>query len=263
MKNTDIMLLILMIIIIILITVGILTLSGCTFKSDDKVAVLSFHSFDGGGPEYSVSIGNPELLSYQSKTEYLDKDHDQMTGAGYDEIFAFTGLKPGNTIVTITSSSPIVESETITYDAVIDDQLKVTLTKRTDQTESPLAITPTPTLIMALNDNVYYLSIEENETAEAFIDLCSTGELTVNMTDNATNEIIGKIDQALPTRNTNSTAQAGDLIFYEDNQIAICYEPLEGSFIKFASCDAITKEVIKDSLKNHQIELTFWAEWSE
>lgn len=105
-----------------------LTLPGCTQMREEGTS-LSFHSFDGGDPEYSVSIENPDILSYRCRNQYAKANHGEINGAGYDVIFTFTGLKEGKTAVTVTCSSRIAENEETVYYATVDKDLSVTLDK--------------------------------------------------------------------------------------------------------------------------------------
>jgi len=91
-------------------------------------ATLSFHSFDGGGPRYSIELDS-DIVSYESKKEYDKPDHKRMRGAGYDVIFTFTGLKTGETVVTVKKQSPIHEreNEDRKYRLKVDKDLNVTI----------------------------------------------------------------------------------------------------------------------------------------
>ncbi len=107
--------------------------SGCNDepKADGKKeAVLSFHSFDGGGPEYSVKIKNPEVLSYTFEREYSKPNHEELDGAGYDAVFKFKGLKEGETEVTVYSNSPIAGDEEYKYTAKVDKDFNVNIKEK-------------------------------------------------------------------------------------------------------------------------------------
>lgn len=106
-------------------------LHGCA-ETGAKETTLSFHSFDGGGPEYSVSIGDPEMLSCRQSKQYAKANHEELNGAGYDVILTFAGLKEGKTSVTVTCTMRGTEEDRFVYDAEVDKELKVTLEKRED-----------------------------------------------------------------------------------------------------------------------------------
>ena len=96
----------------------------------EKNPTLTFDSFDGGGPEYTVEIEDTEILSCSSERRYDKPNHEELTGSGYDVILTFTGLMPGDTVVTVRGESPIVPEEEHVYDVIVDEELNVSLTER-------------------------------------------------------------------------------------------------------------------------------------
>ena len=89
-------------------------------------ATLTFHSFDGGGPRYSVVLDS-DIVSCQKEKRYKNPDHKKVRGAGYDVVFTFTGLKAGETVVTVQKRSPVHEreNEDRLYKLKVDNDLNV------------------------------------------------------------------------------------------------------------------------------------------
>ena len=89
-------------------------------------ATLTFHSFDGGGPHYSVVLDS-DIVSCQKEKRYNKPDHKRLKGAGYDVVFTFTGLKAGETVVTVQKRSPVKEklNEDRLYKLKVDNGLNV------------------------------------------------------------------------------------------------------------------------------------------
>ena len=98
-------------------------------EQEQETASLVLSSFDGGGPEYQITIEDPQIVSYTYRRMYDDPDHEMMTGSGYDNIYTFTGLKPGTTTMTVSMTSPLMENEDAVYTIVVDDNLNVTLSQ--------------------------------------------------------------------------------------------------------------------------------------
>ena len=94
-------------------------------EPEKQLTTLVFDSFDGGGPEYEISLDDPEIVSYTMKKKYYSDEHEQLTGAGYDVIFTFTGIKPGNTVMTVSAFSPIAPEPDRVYSVVVDEELNV------------------------------------------------------------------------------------------------------------------------------------------
>ena len=96
--------------------------AGCRKKS----VTLSFSSFEGGGPSFSITIEDESVVSVERTRKYYDANHERLKGAGYDVVFTFTGLKPGTTPITIASRSPTDGRETEHhYIVTVDDKLDV------------------------------------------------------------------------------------------------------------------------------------------
>ena len=93
-------------------------------------AVLSFDSFDGGGPEYTLRIDDPAIVSYTSERRYRDADHDEIDGAGYTVVFTLRGLRPGETTVSVSARSPIADNFDEVYRVRVDDALRVTVERQ-------------------------------------------------------------------------------------------------------------------------------------
>ena len=85
-------------------------------------AELRLLSFDGGGHEYTVEIEDPSILACAGG------DHSLETGSTFEQVFTFTGLKPGTTDVAVWGRSPILENDDRLYTATVDAALNVTLT---------------------------------------------------------------------------------------------------------------------------------------
>lgn len=90
-------------------------------------ATLHFDSFEGGGPEYSVEVADPALVSVASARSYAGADHDEEDGAGFTVTITFTGVKPGRTTATLQARSPIAENFDAVYAVTVDENLNVTL----------------------------------------------------------------------------------------------------------------------------------------
>ena len=93
----------------------------------EKKAVISFSSFSGGGYEYTVKVDDPSIVRCESRYEY-EPHADEIDGASFDFIVTVTGLKPGETNITVYGRSPIAENENHVYTASVDEDFSVVLT---------------------------------------------------------------------------------------------------------------------------------------
>ena len=109
---------------------GIIDWTGDIVKDENKdsgKAILSFDSFDGGGPEFNVILDDESIVSYESKKEYTNADHEDLDGAGYTVTFSFTGKVKGETEMTIEERSPIGDNFDHKYKVSVAEDLSVTI----------------------------------------------------------------------------------------------------------------------------------------
>lgn len=95
-----------------------------------KEEVLTFNSFDGGGPSYDVKIEDESIVEYNQEHYYFNPNHDMMCGSGYEVNISFNGLKSGKTTAYIECRSSIADNYDAIYDITVDGDLKVTITER-------------------------------------------------------------------------------------------------------------------------------------
>ncbi len=110
-----------------LIFLSVLLLAGFGGCEKAEAAALSFHSFDGGGPRYSVVIADESIVACSKSVKYQKRDHALLDGAGYDVTFTFTGLRAGETTVTVERRSPIGGDADLLYAVRVDERLHVTI----------------------------------------------------------------------------------------------------------------------------------------
>ena len=224
-----------------------------------RTAVLSFDSFDGGGPEYSATVGDPSVVSCTSERKYAKADHEQLDGAGYDMIFTFTGLKEGTSDVTVRMSSPIMGSETYRYRADVDEGLNVALTRLEDATEDDnTVIEPAAMFAVGVGDKTYPADHEYNPAVEELIQrLSASGELTLELSAGERG-LEGALPWTLPGGDGPLTVKEGDLVLYEGSRVALCREAGSMDGILLMNIYNIGGELASDSLT-----VSLWVEWTE
>ena len=225
-------------------------------------AVLYFDSFDGGGPEYEAEIGDPTIVSVTQGRSYSSPDHGEIDGASFSVIFTFTGLKPGETRVEITSWSPIVDGERIIYALKVDERLNVTAQYLSSE-ELGEPVKPMPVLVVDVDGRYFYAIPEDNSSAEAFVDALNSGPIAVEMSDCGGFEKGGPLPWTLPRNDEEITTKPGDVILYQGNQITLYYDQITGSFTRLAGIGNLTKEKLLEAFGEGSVTVSFWLEWSE
>lgn len=77
------------------------------FDGTAQPFTLSFHSFDGGGPEYSFENEKTGVFTWFSERVYNNPNHEQLCGSGFDVRYSIYPLRAGEATAVIKGSSPI------------------------------------------------------------------------------------------------------------------------------------------------------------
>ena len=206
---------------------------------------LSFSSFDGGGPEYSISIEDEAVLEYDMQREYNDPEHEQKDGSSYDVIFTFRGLKPGKTMMTISARSPIADNFDDVYSVTVSDSLEISIEKLSsfDRNESG-PVSPTAVLVMETEEEIYYANLDDND---------AVGE-------------DGRLTAELPWQISSDPGEAdfhaGDIILTDSDRIELVRGDIKANAVRLAEISEITPEEI-DRITADEAPIVFSLEWSE
>lgn len=74
-----------------------------------------------------------------------------------------------------------------------------------------------------VGDTVFAAELEDNEAAEKFAELMKKSPVVISMSDYAGFEKSGDLGMNLPTSNSQTTANPGDIVLYNGNKIVIFY----------------------------------------
>ena len=219
-------------------------------EEDDGTAELSFHSFDGGGPEFQVVLKDPDVVSYETSVHYAKADHAELTGSGYTITYVFTGKKAGETSMTIEERSPIADNLDHNYHVSVDEDLHVTI--REVSVRDIFEDTGEADICLLIGDDPVPVSWEENESVEALKDMCP---LTISMSMYGGFEQVGAIGQHIPREDVQTEADYGDIMLYSGNQIVIFYGSNSWAYTKLGHID-LTREEMEELLGNGDVTIT-------
>lgn len=234
-----------------------------TGKPAAASAQLSFHSFDGGGPSYTAVAEDASLLVWEQTRDYGKKNHAELEGASYTVTFAFTGRQPGKTRLTVEERSPIAGNYDHIYAVTVGEDLSVTLELLEERDLDRPAISPVPTLVITVGSRCFYAVLEDNPSAEAFVERLSEEPIAVQMHDYGGFEKVGPLPWELPRSDESITTEPGDVILYQGNQITVYYGENTWSFTRLAKIQNTSAEELKAALGDDDATLTFSVEWSE
>ena len=244
---------------------GIIDWKGEIVTTDTKTeATLTFDSFDGGGPDFEIEL-DPDIVTCTREKKYADSNHEELDGAAFRIIYTFTGVAPGETMVTVKARSPIAGNYDYKYSIRVDEELNVSIEEREtiDWDEAADAIEPVPTLVIAANGKVFYAHLEDNASAQALIEKLSSGAVEVEMHDYGHFEKVGPLPWDLPRTDETITTKPGDVILYQGNQITVYYDQNTWDFTRLARIEDVTKEELLSAFGEGDVKVILWIEWSE
>ena len=220
-------------------------------KSSGTTETLFLASFDGGGPEYTVSIADPGILAYSVNYDYGIIPDEPIDGATYDVVCTFTGLKPGSTRVYISAFSPIEDPYEMAYDAVVDANLNVTMTE-----------VQIPFLLIEANGFTFMARLADNSSAEELLEKLSQGPITVDMHDYGNFEKVGDLPWSIRQNDEQITTEPGDIILYLGKRIVIYYDQNSWDFTRIGKIEGVTTEELLEVLGEGDVTVTFSVEWT-
>lgn len=98
-------------------------------------------------------------------------------------------------------------------------------------------------------------TLEDNE---AVVQMMEENPVTIQMSDYAGFEKVGSLGASLPTSNSQTTTQAGDIVLYQGNQIVIFYGSNSWSYTRLGRIDDLTGW--ESALGNGDVTVTFSLE---
>lgn len=115
-----------------------------------------------------------------------------------------------------------------------------------------------------MQQNAFYVSVggktfsatlADNSGAQALKELLTVGDMTIQMSDYGGFEKVGSLGQSLPTENSQTTTQAGDIVLYQGDQIVIFYGSNSWSYTRLGKVDDLTGW--KEAMGGEDIAVTF------
>ena len=95
-------------------------------------------------------------------------------------------------------------------------------------------------MTVQVGESTFTATLEENAAVDALVEMMEHGSVTIQMSDYAGFEKVGALGISLPTNNSQTTTQAGDIILYQGNQIVLFYGSNSWSYTRLGKIDDLT-----------------------
>ena len=169
--------------------------------------------------------------------------------------------KPEETMTTETQEETVAKTPETTENAAPETTAAAPSTEA--DPEEFAAIQPVPTLAIEAGDRIFYADLEDNSSAEAFIEQLSRAPVTLELHDYGSFEKVGPLPWALPRNDETITTEPGDVILYQGDQITIYYDENTWSFTRLAKIGSVTRDELLEALGPGDVTVRMWIEWSE
>ena len=108
-----------------------------------------------------------------------------------------------------------------------------------------------------VNGTVLKILAAGNSSADAFLNLLKTGDVTIDMHDYGSFEKVGPLGTALPQNDEQITTEPGDVILYQGDQITIYYDVNSWNFTRLGKVQDLSQAELKDILGDGTAAVTF------
>lgn len=88
--------------------------------------------------------------------------------------------------------------------------------------------------------STFTATLENNPAAEAFAGMMQNGQVVLSMSDYSGFEKVAPLGTGLPASDSETTAQAGDIVLYNGNQIVLFYGSNSWSYTRLGRIDDLT-----------------------
>ena len=106
-----------------------------------------------------------------------------------------------------------------------------------------------------IGNHTFTATLEDNAAVESFIEMMKDAPVTIHMSDYSGFEKVGPLGTSLPTSNSQTTTQTGDIVLYQGNQIVIFYGSNSWSYTRLGKIDNLTGW--EEALGSGDITVTF------
>lgn len=136
-------------------------------------------------------------------------------------------------------------SAEVSIDNSVTDEAAISETEQTSTEQSPEITTDgeesvTMKMNVQVGNNTFTATLEKNKAVDAFVEMMRDKPVTIQMSDYSGFEKVGSLGTSLPTVNSQTTTQAGDIVLYQGNQIVIFYGSNSWSYTRLGKIDDLT-----------------------
>lgn len=106
-----------------------------------------------------------------------------------------------------------------------------------------------------VGDSIFTAALENNAAVHALVEMMEKEPVVIRMSDYSGFEKVGALGKSLPTDNSRTTTEAGDIVLYQGNQIVMFYGSNAWSYTRLGRVEDLTGW--EDALGSGDVTVTF------
>ena len=114
----------------------------------------------------------------------------------------------------------------------------------------------TQKMYITIDGKTFSVVLADNEATQTLVTALQEGDITYEAHDYGGFEKVGALGRSLPTSDTQTTTQAGDVILYSGNQIVLFYGSNSWSYTRLGRMEYSTQAELESFLKAGQGNVT-------
>ena len=113
-------------------------------------------------------------------------------------------------------------------------------------------------MTLQIGNNTFTATLENNDAVDALVDMMCEEPVVIQLSDYSGFEKVGSLGTSLPASNKQTTAQSGDIVLYNGDQIVIFYGSNSWSYTRLGRIDDLSGW--EDALGSDDVTVTFSLE---
>lgn len=132
-------------------------------------------------------------------------------------------------------TKPLSEEESVQPETLAGEQVQPEAVEKEDREENG-----TMKMNVAIGENTFPATLADNDAVGALMEMMESEPVVIQMSDYAGFEKVGPLGRSLPTSDSRTTTQAGDIVLYRGDQIVIFYGTNSWSYTRIGHIDDLT-----------------------
>lgn len=147
-------------------------------------------------------------------------------------------------------TKPLSEEESVQPETLAGEQVQPKAVEKEDREENG-----TMKMNVAIGKNTFPATLADNDAVGALMEMMESEPVVIQMSDYAGFEKVGPLGRSLPTSDSRTTTQAGDIVLYRGDQIVIFYGTNSWSYTRIGHIDDLTGW--EEALGSGDVTVTF------